>query len=295
MTSPTKRLLKRIYTAVPFKRELFHAVRAVLPLPESVFRHLHFTGPFTVKVGDRASFRIMHHGHMIENELFWSGLKGWEKVSFELWRRLCPHADTILDIGANTGVYALIAQAVKPDATVIAVEPVQRIFDKLQLNTRMNGGRIQAVHAAVSDHTGTATLYDLPTHEHVLSVSLDPTWNKDNPLLRPVEVPCTTVVDLLHAHGLVKADLLKIDVETHESAVLDGCGTLLCEHRPTLLIELLNDEVAQRVAAHVEGLGYEFYDVDDVSWPPRRVETLGRSGHFNFLICQPQVARSVGL
>ncbi len=287
--------LKRIYKALPFKREVFHAVRAVLPLPEPVFRHLHFTGPITVKVDDRSSFRIMHHGHMIENELFWSGLKGWEKVSFELWRRLCPLANTILDIGANTGVYALIAQATNPQATVIAVEPVQRIFEKLKQNTRMNGDRIHVVCAAVSDHTGTAILYDQPAHEHVLSVSLDPTWNKESPWLSPVEVPCITVTDLLRDYELKKADLLKIDVETHESAVLDGCATLLREHKPTLLIELLNNDVAQRVAAQVEGLGYEFYDVDDVSWPPRRVATLGQSGHFNFLICQPHVARAIGL
>ncbi|MBX2971855.1 MAG: FkbM family methyltransferase [Flavobacteriales bacterium] len=295
MTSSTKRLLKRAYEAVPFKRPLFQAVRSVLPVPEPVFRHLHFKGPFTVKVGTGASFRMMHHGYVIENELFWRGLEGWEKVSLELWARLCRNADTVLDIGANTGVYALIAQAIRPQATVIAVEPVRRVYEKLLTNTRMNGDRIQAVYAAVSDHTGTATLYDLPDSEHVLSVSLDPAWNKESTRLRPVEVPCTTVMDLLGAHGLTKADLLKIDVETHEPAVLDGCGTLLREHRPTLLIELLNDEVAQRVSAHIDGLGYEYYNIDDVTWPPQRVSALGRSGHFNFLICQPQVARSIGL
>lgn len=254
-----KRLLKSVYKAVPFKREAYHVVRAILPLPEPVFRHLHFTGSFTVRVDAQASFRIMHHGHLIENELLWSGLKGWEKVSFELWRRPCPQADTILDIGANAGVYALVAQITNPRATVIAVEPVQYIYEKLLLNTRMNGGRIHGVCVPVSDQTGTANLYDQTAHEHVLSVSLPPTWNKESPWLRPVEVPCTTVADLLRTHGLTKADLLKIDVETHEPAVLDGCGTLLREHRPTPQTELLNVDVAQRVAAHVEGLGYECY------------------------------------
>lgn len=289
-----KRLLKRAYDVLPFKRQVFGVVRRVLPLPEPVFRHLHFKGEFSVRVDARTSFRMMHHGHVIENELFWRGLKGWEKVSFELWARLCRKAHTVLDIGANTGAYALIAQSVNPEATVIAVEPVRRVHDKLLLNTRLNGGAIHAVYAAVSDRTGTAKLYDLPHHEHVLSVSLDPEWNND-PRIRPVEVPCTTVQDLLRALGKEKADLLKIDVETHEPAVLEGCGTLLRDHRPTLLIELLNDDVARRAAAHVEGLGYEFYDIDDVAWPPRRVPSLGRSGHFNFLICQPGVARSIGL
>ncbi|MBL7951194.1 MAG: FkbM family methyltransferase [Flavobacteriales bacterium] len=295
MVASVKGSLKRLYEAIPFKREFFGLVRSIMPVPEPVFRHLHFKGVFKVPVDSRGSFRMMHHGYVIENELFWRGLKGWEHVSLELWQRLCHRSDTILDIGANTGVYAMLAQAVNPDATIIAVEPVARVFQKLQANAALNGARVHTVCAAVSDHTGTATLYDLPDSEHVLSVSLDPEWNKQSTRLRPVEVPTTTVLDLLRTHGKEKASLLKIDVETHEPAVLEGCGTLLKEHRPTLLIELLNDDVAARVATYVDGLGYEFYNVDDVTWPPPRVATLGRSGHFNFLICQPDVARAIGL
>ena len=39
---------------------------------------------------------------------------------------------------------------------------------------------------------------------------------------------------------------MKIDVETHEPAVLKGMGEYLRSFRPTMLIELLNDEVAQQ-------------------------------------------------
>jgi hypothetical protein len=60
------------------------------------------------------------------------------------------------------------------------------------------------------------------------------------------------------------------------------------------LIEILNDTVAQRVEALVNGLGYLYFNIDEVA-PPRQVEQLSRSGHYNFLICLPTVAQRLGL
>lgn len=290
-----RKLGRSVLRALPFKRRIFTLVRAVGTPPERIYKHLYFKGQFSVEVPGGGRFTMLHHGHVIENELFWRGLEGWEKVSFELWTRLCRISGTILDIGANTGVYAMVAQAVRPDARIVAAEPVERVFRKLQANVDLNGGGVQAVCAAISDRSGTAVLYDIPDSDHVLSVSLDPEWNKESTRLRPVEVPCLTVMDLLGTVGAEKVDLLKIDVETHEPAVLQGFLDILRRDRPTMLIELLTDEVAARVASQIEGLGYEYFNIDDVTWPPQRVATLGRSDHFNFLVCQPHIARAIGL
>lgn len=290
-----KTAAKRIYGRIPFKRQLYTAIRAWVDVPEPLHRHLHFTGPFTVAVGPSARFKINHYGYMIENELFWQGITGWEKVSMELWIRLCREARLIIDIGANTGVYALVAQAVNPMAEVIAVEPVARVFDKLQANVALNGNKVRSVNAAVSDHTGTATLFDRPDSEHVFSVSLDPEWNRNNPALRPVEVPCVTVAGLVEDSGATAVDLLKIDVETHEPAVLRGFKALLERDRPSLLIEILNDRVAEQITELIHGMDYVYYNIDERAWPPQRVGVLSPSTDFNFLICRPEVALALGL
>jgi FkbM family methyltransferase len=290
-----KRGLKRAYAALPFKQPLFTALRNVVNVPERIHRHLHFQGIIQVPVSATEHFRMRHHGHMIENELFWKGIKGWEPVSMELWLRLCRGSRNIFDIGANTGVYALAAQAVNPDANVVAVEPVERIFRKLQDNILLNGDRIRAVHAAVSDHSGTALLYDMPEADHVLSVSLEASWNSESDRLRPVEVPCITVADLAHETGTSAIDLVKIDVETHEPAVLRGFERILERDAPSMLIEILNEEVARQVAQLIAGLGYRYYNIDDRTWPPPAVDRLTASGHFNFLICRPEVAATIGL
>jgi FkbM family methyltransferase len=293
--SALKRLAKRAYDALPFKQPLYTLLRAVIRLPEPVYRHLHFKGIFTVKVDERASFRIRHHGHLIENELFWRGLGGWEKTSLELWVRLCRRSRVILDVGANTGVYSLVAKAVAPQAVIAALEPVQRVFDRMRMNFELNGGGIAAIRAAASDRKGVATLYDQGWSDHVLSVSLDPEWNKEDSNLIPVEVPCLTVMDVLDELKQPSLDLIKIDVETYEPTVLRGFIDLIRRDRPTMLVELLNDTVAAQVAELVDGLGYAYYNIDDKAWPPQRTERLSRSAHYNFLICRPEVAAGIGL
>ena len=290
-----KRFAKRLYDLIPFKQPAFTALRALVHVPEPIHKHLHFKGTITVRISPSEKFRLIHHGHLIENELFWQGVSGWEKVSIELWSWLCRRSNVIFDIGANTGIYALIAKAVNNSALVVAVEPVERVFRKLEANIALNHWDVKTFNAAASDSTGTAILYDMPEHDHVLSVSLESGWNSKSTKLRPVEIPTYTVTELLNQVGASSVDLLKIDVETHEPAVLKGFEELLRRDRPTLLIELLNDDVALQVAHLVQGLDYVYYNIDDITWPPQRVDALTRSKHFNFLICRKEVATAIGI
>ncbi len=145
--SGAKKLLKKAYDLLPFKQPVYTVVRSMAKVPEPIYRHLHFRGVIKVPVSKKESFRITHFGQMIENELFWKGITGWEPISMELWIRLCRRSNVIMDIGANTGVYALVAHAVNPQAKIAAVEPVERIHRRLQENINLNDGSILAVHA----------------------------------------------------------------------------------------------------------------------------------------------------
>jgi FkbM family methyltransferase len=290
-----KHLLKALYAAIPFKQPLFTFVRAVLPLPESVFKHLHFKGVFRVKVSNTESFLLQHHGHIIENELFWRGLNGWERVSLELWVRLSRKSKVIFDIGANTGLYSLISHATNPEAVIYAAEPMGPIFEKLQRNLSLNNAQVHALCCAISDHDGTAEIFQDPENVHMLDASLNPAYDASNAALRPLTVAVRTVASILEEYGLSSVDLLKIDVETHEPEVLAGFLPLIQRDRPTMLIEILNDDIAQRLASMVDGLGYLYFNIDDKTWPPVQVPALTKSAHFNFLLCRPEVARSIGL
>ena len=79
-----KYILKKIYSALPFKKQVFLLLR-LFSLPEGVFKHLHFEALISVSIEEKA-FKIYHYGYQLENELFWKGIDGgWEKVSMHIW------------------------------------------------------------------------------------------------------------------------------------------------------------------------------------------------------------------
>lgn len=110
-----KTVIKAAWRHLPLKLPALRALRATTRLPERVYRHLHFHGDFDVEVAPGTRFRIRSYANVVENDLFWAGYaKNYERASLAVWRDLCAGAETILDVGANTGVYALAAGALNP-------------------------------------------------------------------------------------------------------------------------------------------------------------------------------------
>ena len=119
-----KSVLKSIYRAIPFKQQIYVLVRSVWRPPQRLYRHLHFVGTMKIKVDEQHSFRMRHYGYLIENEIFWNGImNSWEKNSLRIWKKLVERCDVIVDVGANTGVYSLLAKSINPGATAILVSP----------------------------------------------------------------------------------------------------------------------------------------------------------------------------
>jgi len=161
MTQVLKRIAKSLYNAAPFKPMVMRGLRRVWRPPENIYRHLHFQGPISLDLPNATHMRVNHFGNQVENDLFWVGFgNGWEKASLLTWLWLVRDAEVVFDIGANTGIYALSAQATRPRAKVMAFEPVKRIHAKLAANVALNTYPIKAHNIALSDHNGTVPLYD---------------------------------------------------------------------------------------------------------------------------------------
>jgi FkbM family methyltransferase len=288
-----KAIARQVYARLPFKQPVFEVARRLVRMPEPVYRHLHFHGPFTTEIEGR-SFQMLHHGYQVENELFWSGLQGgWERVSLTMWRQLCQQSAVIIDVGANTGIYSLVAKAFQPSAKVVAFEPVTRMYQKLLGNVELNGYDVICEELAVSNADGEATIYDLPT-EAIYSVTLNE--NRNPPSVPTIEKRVRTVRldSYMKQKGIATVDLIKIDVETHEPQVVEGMGTVLRDSRPSMVIEILRDDIGQKVERLVAGLDYRYYNIDEKN-PPRLVKGISRSDHYNYLLCRPEVAGSLGL
>lgn len=275
-----RRFAKKALQMLPLKKHLFQLIRYASP-PELLFRHLYFTDWFKVDFGC-GKFLLYHYGFQLENQVFWRGRAGWEPASMRIWMQLSERSKVIMDIGSNTGLYALVARTVNRDAEIHCFEPVERVFEKLMRNIRKNRFDIQAVQLGLSNFTGTATLYDIP-EPHVYSVTVNKNPNREGVPVVATPVSVIKLDDYVRQRDLKTVSLLKIDVETHEPEVLEGAIKIIRESRPSILVEVLTPEVGTRIMKLLERLDYVYFEVDEMNGP-RLVENLQPRDHHNFLL-----------
>lgn len=277
---------------LPFKKQIFTFMRNHFSVSQKIYKHLYFKGEIEVRVDKQHSFKMMHHGYELENDLFWKGTEGWEKYSLGLWKDLSRTSKVILDIGANTGVYALMSAAVNPLATIIALEPIKRVFEKLLQNVALNDYNIICKEVAASDADGSAVIYDNGA-DHLYSVTVNKNTTL-NPQTKSVTIKTCTLKSLVEEYKLPVIDLIKIDVETHEPEVLKGMAPYLYLYKPTMLIELLNDDISNQVYEIIKGIDYVYFYIDEDTGI-EKVDNLYRKVWANFLICSAETAKKLNL
>lgn len=124
---------------------------------------------------------------------------------------------TVFDVGANTGEYARLAVETVRNATVHCFEIVPGTRDTLRTRLGVLPRCIVAPHG-LSDQTGTlqiALRHECDTNARVPSQLLEG-------YSRVVSCEVTTGDDYIRTHGISSIDLLKIDTEGHEMAVMAG-------------------------------------------------------------------------
>ena len=293
-----KLLLKKIYRTIPFKVFLFKGLKAIWSPRESIYKHLHFKGIFSVKVDNNSQFKIHHVGHQIENELFWDGIENaWEKVSMSLWIKLSKQANVnvIFDIGAYTGLYALCSASLNPNAKIYSFEPMEHNFNLLNKNIQLNNyTNITSIKKACSNITDKAIVYTEKNTTLTTSVTVNKSLFHEEKELDIVPIETVRLDEYIKNEKIEGLDLIKIDVETHEHEVLLGMGDLIQKYKPTFLIEVLNDEVAKNIESIIEGMNYIYFDIDEIN-EIKRVDSIKKSSHFNYLICQENIAKELSL
>jgi FkbM family methyltransferase len=289
-----KSFARAIYQRIPAKQPLFSVVKNVWT--PTFYRRLHFEGEFTVDIPHGRSFKMHHYNRYgIETELFWRGIAaGWEVASVAVWLKVCEQARVVLDIGAAEGMYALLTKATRPEATVIAFEPLPSNADQFEANVALNAYDIECVRSAVADYEGVAPFY----YHHVGSTEGSLLAGRTQPNDPTINVPVRTLQSFIEERDLPPIDLMKIDVENAEDQVLRGLGDYLARFRPTMLIEVFTEETARKVESLVAPLGYEFYDInDDLRNGPyfiRRVERLRKATCLNYLLISPEQSAQLG-
>jgi FkbM family methyltransferase len=294
-------ILKLFYRLIPFKKQIFMEIRKI-NLSHKIYQHLAFKDKFRVKIEKNKSFLLNHYGFEVENEIFWKGITGsFEKISLDYWIRLSKKSQVILDIGANTGIYSLVAKTVNPQAHIYAFEPVQRVYHKLLENCSLNNYEIDCYEMAISNFDGEATIYD-PGTEHIYSVTVNKNNIGSSSVAIPVKIKTQKVSTFIQKNHISKIDLIKIDVESHEPEVLEGIEEYLQLMKPTMIVEVWNDSIGKKIEKIVSNKNYLYFSIDELNQPILtehiRVpldKICDRQPYVNYLICQPAVAIDLDL
>lgn len=184
----------------------------------------------------------------------------------------------VFDIGANVGLYALLA-ATYTDRVVVAFEPAPDTAAVARSAASANGLVVTVEEIALSDSDGTATLYLSDRSDS--SNSLNPEFRAHS---QEIVVPTEMLDTYVSRTGLTPA-VIKVDTETTEPDVLAGGRSVIAQHRPWILCEVLHGRVEERLHAVMDGLGYTYYHLDGPG-PHESVEKIvgdPTSTHFMFL------------
>jgi FkbM family methyltransferase len=186
------------------------------------------------------------------------------KAEQRLMNRLIRPGMTVVDVGANIGLYSLfLAGLVGPQGRVIAFEPDPDLVALLRANCTANGvGNVEAHHAALGSKADRLMLQRLTINSgenHLGSKGREA-------FRRPVEVDVAAFDALLPGS---RPDFVKIDVQGWELNVLRGMEATLRESNPVVFVEFWPDGLRRagsepiELFSFVRDLGLDFYACDD--------------------------------
>ena len=172
---------------------------------------------------------------------------------------------TLYDVGGGIGFYSLVAA--RMGAKVYTLEPDPKNRALIQRHAKMNKleGKFEITPVAANSYTGSMLMEPSERgrghgHGHAQEVfGTDPS--------KCFETKCTTLDDFARENP--PPDLIKIDVEGCEAAVIRGAEWLMREVRPAIVCEIHNSELAAEVSEIVRARNYRIHWLDDEGYPVR--------------------------
>lgn len=237
------------------------------------------------RIAERAGARFeLYPARLIDHSLYFYTLRerSWDSLLKEV------HRDSVvLDIGANIGALTVMLAQRCPLGHVVAFEPDSENFRCLQKNVALNQlDNVTCVNYALGETQREGTIYKLYTN--------NPGANRLLP--RPPEFECgSELVEVRALDDVVddlidrKPDIIKIDVEGYELAVLQGSVRILAACRPILFLEVADANLVQQgldsatLLNYLDALNYDIIDAE--SCLP--LERSAKSYHKD-VICYPK-------
>ncbi|MCT8992270.1 FkbM family methyltransferase [Chelativorans sp. SCAU2101] len=233
------RLLRRV-TRVLYKFNGTGLPRVAELIRRSVAKIAHRKSALSRLVIDdfrgRSKF-ICDLGEHIGSQLFFRGQ--YSEAELDTLERILKKEFVFVDIGANQGVFTVCAAGMLTEGKVYAFEPVSHLRKRLEENLQVNNyGNVIIFDCGLSDISGqkvpifeSDTLFDDGTNNAGL-----PSLFREGPGYRTIEeILLLRLDDFTEQIGPV--DVIKIDVEGAELAVLRGGESTISKYKPYIIFE----------------------------------------------------------
>lgn len=195
-----------------------------------------------------------------KNPFTWFCYQSPEMVTeFDFFLRIRASRMRFLDLGANHGVFSLAFTFGRPAAKALAMDPSPLAFPILQNNLRLNPQcHITPLQVAAGGGSGNLRM---KLNWHHLEVIRDQNAVESDQIKI---VPVRTVDSICEEYNF-EPDLIKIDVEGHELAALQGMEKTLRKSSAEFFLEI-HPELISELGYRVSDIANYLHELDYEPW-----------------------------
>jgi len=175
----------------------------------------------------------------VDKHFYWGE---FELETLKFLKSLLPFAGNFIDIGANIGIYSLLAAAhIKKGGRVYSFEPSDWAYIRLIDNINLNGFKnIKVLKKGISNKTGKLKFY-LCDDDAYNSIGNHPMRE----VINIKEIDVTTLNEFCAAENISNIDLLKVDTEGADYLALLGASDFLKSQIPPLIFCEFNTNISE--------------------------------------------------
>ena len=241
-------------------RNLSYAFKNIVP---EKFK-LHPSGLVKVNIkGADPIFLKTNQTSYVTRELFWKGSENYEYTP--IFKKLITKVDTFLDVGSSIGYYSILGAHLNESLEAIAFEPAPGSLRYLSQNIKLNnlGDRVKAENIALSDTEGTLIFAEIRNAKYPDTPNLSGEHNLGTkPLLlsKEIEVQSTTLDSYFISNAIANVDLMKLDTEGVEDAIIRSGQKTIERFKPIIICETLFDRIEDSLDNLMRAQGYLFFN-----------------------------------